>query len=325
MVEPRGDPERSSGLAEGSGESADRAQSGAPAVGWAVRDRFSWSEIHRRLLASATEEVASSRRELFFSGLTAGFAIVLTLIGQAAGLAQFPDNPFLSSLLFPVGFVYIILGRYQLYTENTLPPVKLVLTRLSSVPLLLRVWSWVLLANVAGAVLGALLVAHTGVLSPEAMRAGAGLAEHGLATPWWDVFFRALFAGWLVAGVVWLGMAARDTVSRLLLVYLVFYMIGATELFHVITAAAEVAFYMAVDVSAPGLGVLFSELWLPVLLGNTVGGVLVFTLVNYAQAPQQRFPEVRELSLRELFFSFENALSSMPSRAGSEERKSTGG
>lgn len=293
-------------------ESAGRAPSGAPASGWAVGDRFSWSEIYHRLLASASEEVDSSRRELFFSGLTAGFAIVLTLIGHAVGVAHFPDNPFLSGLLYPIGFIYIIIGRYQLFTENTLPPVMLVLTRLGSLPSLLRVWTWVLFANVTGATLGALVIGHTGVLSPDAVRAGAALAAHGVEMAWWDVFFKAVFAGWLVAGVVWLGTAARDTVSRFLLVYFVFYIIAVAELFHVITAAGEVVFYLVADVSAPGLGTLLSELWLPVLLGNTTGGVLVFTLVSYAQAPQKRFPQLRELTVRELLFSFEGAFSDVP-------------
>ena len=115
----------------------DSAASGAPTAGWATGDRFSWEEIHQRLLAGADEEVAERTRVLFFSGLTAGFAITLTFLGLTTGLAAFPDNPFLASLLYPIGFLYIVLGRYQLFTENTLPPVKLVLTRLASLPLLL--------------------------------------------------------------------------------------------------------------------------------------------------------------------------------------------
>lgn len=283
--------------------SGDTAASGAPSAGWAVGDRFSWHEIHHRLIASAAEEVASSRRELFFSGLTSGFAIVLSLIGHSVGMAQFPDNPFLSALLFPIGFVYIILGRYQLFTENTFPPVMLVLIRLASVPLLFRVWIVVLVANVAGAALGAYAVGRAGVLSPEAARAATDLVMHGVETPWWTVFWKALFAGWIVAGVVWLATAARDSASRVLLVYLAFYTIGSTDLFHVVTGAAEIAFHATV-VPSTGLAVLFSELWLPTLLGNTAGGVLVFTLVSYAQAPQKRFPHIRRLSVREMFTRF---------------------
>ncbi|NKE71677.1 formate/nitrite transporter family protein [Nitrospiraceae bacterium HYJII51-Mn-bac16s-1-B09] len=282
----------------------DRAASGGPRAGWAIGDRFSWEEIHQRLLASADEEISSSVREMFFSGFTAGFAIALTFVAYAVGRVQFPENRFLAALLYPIGFLYIILGRYQLFTENTLPPVKLVMTRLASLPLLLRLWGVVLIANIAGAALGAYILAHTHVLSPDAIKAGATFAQQGFETGrWWDAFFKAVFAGWLVAGVVWINVAARDTISRLVIVYIVFYMVAVADLFHVITAAADLFFFVFLQAPGPGLISLVHRFWLPVLLGNTVGGVMLFAFSAYAQTEQRRYPEVRILTLRELLFS----------------------
>jgi len=281
----------------------DQAASGVPTSGWAIGDRFSWEEILQRVLASADEEISSSFRELFFSGITAGFAIVLTFMGYAVGSAHFPSNKFLAALLYPIGFIYIILGRYQLYTENTLPPVKLVIMRLASLPLLLRLWGIVLIGNIAGAALGAFILANTHVLSAEAIAAGAAFTKHGFSLGWSDIFFKALFAGWLVAGVVWLCVAARDTISRLVIIFIGFYLIAVADLFHVVTTACEVLFFVFLDVSGPGILNLTLTFWLPVLLGNTVGGVLLFTFVGYAQAEQQRQPEVRMLSIKEIFFT----------------------
>lgn len=297
-------------------EAIDRAASGAPAAGWAIRDRFSSEEILQRLIASADEEIATRKQELIFSGFAAGFAIVLSFIGYAVGQAHFPNNNFLNAILYPLGFIYIILGRYQLYTENTLPPVVLVLGRVASLPLLFRVWVIVLVGNVLGAGLGSYILANTHVLSPAATEAGMEFARHGLETGWWDVFFKALFAGWLVAGVVWLGNAARDTISRLLLIYIVFYTIAVADLFHVVTAACDVFYF----VFAGGGGVsVFYEFWLPVLLGNTVGGVFLVGLVNFGQIEQRRFPEVRVLSMRELLFSWEGGQRGAPSSSPEEE------
>lgn len=281
----------------------DRAASGAPKSGWAVSDRFSWEEIHQRVLATADEEIASKSRELFFSGITAGFAIILTLIGYAVGSAYFPDNAFLAALLYPIGFMYIIMGRYQLYTENTLPPVKLVLTRLASLPLLLRLWVIVLVANVIGAAIGSLILANTHVLSQDALNMALGFVSHGVELGWWDIFFRALFAGWLVAGVVWLSTAARDTISRLLIIYFVFYMIAVCDLFHVVTVASEVLLVVFHGGLSYNLVQLFATFWLPVLIGNTVGGVMAFSFMAYAQSEQKRYPEVRVLTMREVLFS----------------------
>lgn len=299
-----------------------RAASGVPKEGWAVGDRFSWEEIDLRLIASADEEISGKPRVLFFSGLTAGFAIVLTLIGHAVGGAQFPDNAFFAALLYPIGFIYIILGRYQLYTENTLPPVKLVLNRLASIPLLLRLWGIVLFANVLGAALGTLVMAHTHILSPEAEKAAIGFVKHGLELAWIDVFFRALFAGWLVAGVIWIGTAARDTITRFVVVYFVFFTIAACRLFHVVTAAAEVFFVSFYYHSLQELSALLTKFWLPVLLGNTAGGVLVFTFVAYAQSERRRFPEVRILSPRDMLFSMKGGRPFHPPEVRQEAEES---
>lgn len=283
-------------------ESLDHAPSGAPAVGWAIGDRFSTEEVFVRVLASAEEEIDTRKQQLFFSGLTAGFAIVLTFLGHAVGAAAFPENSLLSAVLYPVGFIYIIIGGYQLYTENTLPPVALVLSRIASLPMLLRVWGIVLLGNVVGAALGAYVLAHGQVLSPDAVQAGLAFTSEGLERDWWSVFNRSIFAGWLVAGVVWLNHAARDTISRFIIIYFIFYLIAAAELYHVITAACEVLFFLFVTGSASNE--LAFEFWLPILLGNTIGGVLLFTLVNYAQTEQRRFPTIRELDIRELLFGW---------------------
>lgn len=283
-------------------ESTDHAASGAPDAGWATGDRFSSEETFQRVLATADEEVSTGTRELAFSGLAAGFAITLTFVAHAALTEYFPENEPFAAFLYPIGFLYIILGRYQLYTENTLPPVTLVLARLASWPLLARIWVIVLSGNVLGAALGAFVLAHSHVLSTAAMQAGVEFVRTGLETGWWDVFFKAIFAGWLVAGVVWLNHAVHESVSRILLVYIVFYMISAAELYHVVVTACDVFF--AVFVGQISLFAALYEFWLPVLLGNTIGGVVLVALVNYGQAERQRFPEVRELSTREWFFSW---------------------
>lgn len=295
-----------------------------PSAGWAISDRFSWEEILQRLLASADEEISSGKREHFFSGISAGFAISLTFIGYAVGKAHFPEQPFLAAILYPIGFLYIILGRYQLYTENTLPPVKLVMTRLASIPLLLRLWGVVLLGNVIGAAFGAIILANTQVLSPEVMTAGTDLTRHGLETAWWDVFFKALFAGWIVAGVVWLCAAARDTISRFVIIYIGFYLIAVAGLFHVVTTACEVLFFVFRNIQGAGFWEVIGTFWIPVLLGNTIGGVLLFAFVGYAQAEQQRQPEVRELSLRELFFSMKGGRKISTPRPQPDEKDEKG-
>lgn len=270
----------------------ERSETGAPAVGSKVRDRFSTDEIYQRVVVYGDYELTAGARELLFSGLAGGFAIAITFLLYAELYGQTDGMPIVSAALYPLGFIYIILGGYQLYTENTLPPVALVLERLASVPLLLRVFLLVLVGNAVGAMLGAVVLAETGVFSAEAYEAGITLGETGLATAPIDLFFKAVFAGLLVAGVVWMDFAADSTTARLLLIYLAFLSIPVAGLYHVVVSFTELLFVvLAADASLIDGLVTFI---LPVLLGNTLGGIVLVTVVNYYQTTARRLKAVRD-------------------------------
>jgi formate/nitrite transporter FocA (FNT family)/nucleotide-binding universal stress UspA family protein len=266
-----------------------------------LTDQFSTDEVYQRVVADADHEVTSGTRELFFSALAAGFAITITFLVYASVTAT-TETKLVGTLLYPLGFIYIIIGGYQLYTENTLPPVALTLERLVSIPTLFRHWLIVLAGNFLGGGLGAVALAYGGVFDDATAQVAIGFAEKGIATPAADLFVKAAFAGLMVAGVVWINFAARDTISRLVVVYLAFLAIPMGNLFHVVVSFTEVV-YLALVAGVdpvPALGGFV----LPVLLGNTLGGVVLVTVVNYYQTSDQRlqidrFRNVRRLSLRE--------------------------
>jgi formate/nitrite transporter FocA (FNT family) len=272
-------------------EAIERSQHGAPAVGAVVRDQFETHEVFQRIIAAADEEATTGLRELYFSGLAAGFAITVTFLLYASLTAATDGAPVVGAALYPLGFVFIIMGGYQLYTENTLPPVVLVLERLMSVPRLFVIWGVVLLGNFTGGGLGALVLARTGVFSPSSAAVATDLATKGLKTAPMDLFFKAAFAGLIVAGVVWVVYAVTDSLARIVVVYLAFLSIPSADLFHVVVSFTEVMYLVFL-----GEPVLVSGLIgfvLPVLLGNTVGGVLLVTVVNYFQTAEERLDIAR--------------------------------
>ena len=279
-------------------EVVERSRSGAPAVGEAVRDRFSSDEVFQRIIAAADEEVTSGSRELFFSGLAAGLAITITFMLYASLTAATDSHPILSVLLYPLGFIYIIIGGYQLYTENTLPPVALTLERLASLPTLLRHWSIVLAGNFVGGGVGALVLSYGGVFTGDTVGAARYISEGGFEIGVVPLFFKAAMAGLIVAGVVWVGFASTDSVSRMLVVYLAFLAIPLGDLFHVVVSFTEVL-YLFFEYNIPLYGAeisLYSGMVgfvIPVLLGNTIGGVVLVTLVNYFQTSEERLEEAR--------------------------------
>jgi len=304
-VTPPDDPEEEREI-ETVRQAVEQSRSGAPAVGSVVRDRFTSNEIFQRIVAAADEEITAGSRELFFSALAAGFAITITVLLYVSLTASTGGDPVLSAMLYPLGFIYIIIGGYQLYTENTLPPVALTLERLASIPALLRNWTVVLAGNLVGGTFGAAALAYGGVLSSEGSAAALSIAQKGIETSPAALFAKAVFAGLIVAGVVWVGFAARDTISRLVVVYLAFLAIPLGGLFHVVVSYTEMLYLVFQN----DLGLLLGlrEFVLPVLAGNTVGGVVLVTVVNYFQTTETRLESARfegaarQLSLREWVF-----------------------
>nr|WP_193767567.1 formate/nitrite transporter family protein [Halorientalis pallida] len=289
-----GPDEPSVGTGEWSGTTAaeEYPGSGAPASGAVVRDRFETHEVFQRIIAAADVEATTGTRKLFFSGLAAGFSITLTFLLYASLTAATDGDPLVSAVLYPLGFLFIVVGGYQLYTENTLPPVVLVLERLASLPRLFWTWTVVLAGNFVGGGLGAVVLAKTGVFPTGVAVTATAIASEGVATPFPDLVFKGAFAGLIVASVVWLVYAVRDAISRVVLVYVAFLAIPAGNLFHVVVSFTEVVYLAVGGRTALATGLV--EFVLPVLLGNTLGGVLLVTVVNYFQTTEQRLDIARE-------------------------------
>ena len=273
-------------------DAVERSRSGAPAVGEVLRDRFSADEVFQRVVAAADEEITSGSRELFFSAVAAGFAITITFLLYVT-MSTTADNAVVGTLLYPLGFIYIIIGGYQLYTENTLPPVALSLERLASIPTLLRHWAVVLAGNFLGGAMGAASIVYGGIFEPESQVKAIEIASKGFATEWWPLFFKAAFAGLIVAGVVWVTFASQDTVSRLLVVYLAFLAIPNGNLFHVVVSFTEVIYLVLLPAADVSLLAGLTGFVLPVLLGNTLGGIGLVTIVNYFQTSERRLEDAR--------------------------------
>lgn len=284
---------------ESDGAVADAGAS--PPTPHGVPDIYDTDTIFARILVTADEEFRRSTRLLALSGLAAGLIMSLSFLGKAAVRGELgPDaSLLLTSLLYPIGFVFVVLGRYQLFTENTLTPVTLVLTRTASVPKLLFIWSVVLGTNIVGVAMAAWYFANTGIFSPDTAQAATAIAEHAMSFTWADLFTKGTIAGWLVAGMVWLNHAARTTVARILIIFFLMYTVSAADLAHCIVGSSEVLYLVF-----QGEVTLWQFLWnflTPAVLGNTVGGVFLVALLNYAQTKEERLPDREVITWRQLF------------------------
>lgn len=246
--------------------------------------RLTAAEIFAVAARTGEEELKRSSVGLSLSGVAAGLGMGLTGLGSATVLAAThagaPASNLLAALLYPLGFIAVIVGRAQLFTENTLFPVILVLDRRRHLRNTLRLWGVVFTANVIGAVLFAVLVTKTSALPGPIRAALIRLGEHAAGGGFAHVFWSGVVGGWIIALVAWLVSAARHTIGQVVVIYLLTFLVGAAQLAHCIAGSGEsLAAALGGSLSAGGY-----LLWLlAATLGNTLGGVLIVSLLNYGQ------------------------------------------
>jgi formate/nitrite transporter FocA (FNT family) len=251
--------------------------------------------IHEIVRAEGEEALKRKTIALIWSAFAAGLSMGFSFLTQAQLHAVLPDAPWrhvVDSFGYSVGFMIVILGRQQLFTESTLTAVLPVLTRRDGGTLLdcLRLWGVVLLCNLAGATLFAALLTIPGVFHPEVTRALADLSSKALQAAPAAIFFRSVFAGWLIAMMVWLLPSARS--ARLLTILLITYVVALGQLSHIIAGTVEAAY--AVLTGATGIGAFFAVFMGPTLLGNTLGGVALVALLNHAAIAPEIFDTAAE-------------------------------
>ena len=239
-------------------------------------------EVVRR---EGMKELDRSTPALFWSGLAAGLSMGFSFLAQGLLESHLPDapwRPLLSTFGYSTGFLVVILGSQQLFTENTLTPIIPLLSRRTMECLrnVLRLWGAVLVANLIGALLFALALARLDVVPAEVHTALSSLASHTLAHSFGTMLVHAVYAGWLIALMVWMLPGAET--SKFTVIVAITYLVGLGGFAHVIAGAGEV-FYAAFRGEATWARVLLGFL-VPALIGNVLGGLTMVTALNHAQA-----------------------------------------
>lgn len=175
----------------------------------------------------------------------------------------------------------VILGKQQLFTENTLTPVLPLLHRkdIKTLWQVLRLWGVVLIANLIGAFVIALVTARTGVFDPHVLKAFEELGKQAMEPSFGATLLRGIFAGWLIALIVWLLPYAET--ARLWVIILITYIIGIGHFSHSIAGSVEV--FTLAFMQQASWGMVFLKFTIPALLGNIIGGVMIVAVLNHAQ------------------------------------------
>jgi formate/nitrite transporter FocA (FNT family) len=240
--------------------------------------------IHEAIRRQGDEELNRAPQALAWSGLAAGFSMGMSLVMEGILQAHLPDTPWRQLIVrlgYPAGFLMVIGGRQQLFTENTLSPIIPLLERrtLATLRKVITLWAVVLAANIFGAHVIAWVLSNTSAFPSEVQHAFDQIAHEALGAGFWTVMLRGVFAGWLIALMVWI-LASLDN-ARLPVILIMTYMIGLGGFSHIIAGSVDVLFLVwNGSISwwqyAGGYAT-------PALLGNMMGGIALVAALNHAQ------------------------------------------
>lgn len=241
-------------------------------------------DLHRTVRESGEQELRRPVRSLFWSGLAAGVAICVSILTEAALRAHLPDAPWrelVVGLGYPVGFLVVILGRMQLFTESTITAMLPLVTRPSRWALgrTLRLWGIVVAANLAGTAIAALAIA-TGALGNDELREAAlALSTKITELSAGRTFINAIPAGFMIAILAWSLPNARD--QSVLVIGAFTYILAIAGFSHSIVGSGEA--FLLLFAGRTDLWQTFAGLIVPAVLGNLLGGAGIFALLAHAQ------------------------------------------
>ena len=252
-------------------------------------ERPSAQEIYAQVALNARQELSRSTISLLISGFAGGTYMGLSAMGNAIVLAMLTAGGTIAAtgtvqvvakMFYPLGFIVVILGRSQLFTENTLYPVALVLSEKRHFWNTLRLWSAVLPSNVLGALAFAALAALTPALKPEFVQALSQLGLEALHNPPAAVFWSGVLGGWIIALTAWLVSGSHSITGSVMVIWMLTFVVGLGNFAHCIATSGEVLVAVLIH-QAPWRA--YPAWLLPAVLGNICGGVGMVTLVEYGQ------------------------------------------
>ncbi len=244
--------------------------------------------IHEIIREEGEAELDRKPWATIWSGLAAGLSMGFSFAAQAllkTDLAGAIGAHALTSLGYCVGFIIVVLGRQQLFTESTLTAVLPVLARrdLATLWKTIKLWNIVFAANIVGTWVFAVALAYAHPLPPETGPALRQLATEAIGDSFWHTLVRAIFAGWLIALMVWLLPSSRS--ARLLVILVLTWAVAMGRFSHIIAGSTEGAY--AILTGAGTFSQYLLAFLIPTLIGNTIGGVSLVGLLNHAPVSEE--------------------------------------
>lgn len=240
--------------------------------------------LHEIIRFQGDQELERTIAALFWSALAAGLSMGLSLMAMGLFYSRLPEDDssqVIASLGYSAGFLAVILARQQLFTENTLTAVLPVMTEpsLRNFGRLLRLWSVVLLGNLAGTILVSYVMLNLPIFDSKTdvafLDVGRKVMENNLN----QMFAKGIISGWMIATMVWMIPSMESAKAWIIL--MITYLMALGDFTHIVVGSVEVSYLVwAGEVSWTAFWLDFAA---PTLIGNIIGGSFIFALISHAQ------------------------------------------
>lgn len=255
-------------------------------------DYISPREVADNMLTTAVNKAHLSVKDLLIRGTLSGSLLAISVTLAIMATTQ-TSLSLIGALVFPVGFIIIILLGLELVTGSfALIPLAWLEKQISARTMLHNLF-WVFLGNLIGSVLFAVLLWATNIETANVASLGSieqsliqisekktiGYGAHGFSGLF-AAFVKAILCNWMVCMGVVMSMTSKSTVGKILAAGIPIFIFFALGYEHAVVNMFVIPAGMMF-----GANVSFSDWWLYnqliVTLGNIVGGLLFTGMAIY--------------------------------------------
>ncbi|MGF1621801.1 MAG: formate/nitrite transporter family protein [Rhodomicrobiaceae bacterium] len=244
--------------------------------------------LYETIRQSGVAELERPAVSLWWSGTAGGLAISASIYCEGIFRLHLPDaawRPLVENLGYTVGFLIVILSRFQLFAEQTVTAILPLLSDWTrrNIWRTARLWSVVLAANLTGAFAAAAFGAYSPGTNSEQLAAFLALSQHFAEKTFVELLFQGIPAGFLIAALAW--MMPNSEGSKFWVIIVITYVIALGDFAHVVAGSVEVFLLLLVG----NIGILeaIGGLIFPTLVGNILGGTVLFSVIAYMQISEE--------------------------------------
>lgn len=245
------------------------------------------NQILDEQIATSLKEFNRSNLGLFISSFSAGLEIAFSVLLMGTIFSLFSDSlspealTLVIGLCYPVGFIFVIIGRSELFTEHTSLAILPVLNGSVKIINLMGLWGIVYAGNILGGFISAVLITFIGTeIGFVNFESFAYLSHKLMAHDWYVIIFSAVLAGWMMGLLGWLITSSQDTLSRIFMVILVTAIIGIGGLHHCIVGSVELFTGMLSGQGVGAMDYLNVQFWSTI--GNILGGTIFVSILKFS-------------------------------------------